>query len=80
MEDGSDFICLKVDNINSGAVIAISVITALLIVATLILMALFWWKREDPVVKRAQMLFCEFVAFGALLCYISIYMWVDTKE
>lgn len=80
LPDGSDFVCLEINEISSPAVIAISIVTAILIVATIILMALLYWKREDPVIKRAQVVFCELVAFGALLCYVSIYMWVTSAS
>ena len=80
LDSGEDYICLETINIADAAIIVVSIFTGLLVLATIVLMILFFIKREDPVIKRAQVYFCEFVAGGSLLSYTSIYTWVTVSE
>ena len=38
-------------------------------------MIVLFVKRNDPIVKKAQLVFCELVLFGIVMSYLSIPTW-----
>jgi hypothetical protein len=38
-------------------------------------MIVFFVKHHSPIVKKAQLVFCELVGFGLFLSYVSVPLW-----
>ena len=69
IETGDDFVCLKIGKISSALIIVITVLTSILIVATIALMGLLYWKRMEPVIRRAQVGKFAIFAIFAIIIY-----------
>lgn len=76
----SGYICLQLTTASIDAVAVISFFTCLMIILTIILMIFLFIKRRDPVVIRTQVFFAELICVGALLCYFSIFIWIQVTS
>lgn len=76
----SGYICLQLTIASVDAVAVISFFTCLMIILTIILMIFLFIKRRDPVVIRTQVFFAELICVGALLCYFSIFVWIQVTS
>lgn len=74
------FICLLSASISKAAIDSICTVNGIFVILTIVIIIVLWIKRNDPVLVRAQVLFCELICLGALLCYISVFLWTTVSN
>jgi predicted outer membrane repeat protein len=78
--EGGQYHCLDVNGVRYATVLSISVITAVLIALSVALLVLLIVKRKHSVIHKASPPLCWMITIGAIICYISAYMWLDTDD
>ncbi len=72
--------CLDVNGVQYVTIVSISVITAGLILLSIGLLVLLIVKRRHSVIHKASPPLCWMIVIGAIICYVSAYMWLDTED